>query len=415
MEEYNVIFLDSTNDSKKEIYDFLWDQLGMCSYFAPNMAEAEDILNTLDRRNLFAITNLSFPGEAEYATLDLCLSKNIPTIVHTESFSESLRDEIFSKRIVDYFIKSDNSIEQIVALLKNLQMNRSVAVLIVDDSATFRHKQIIFMQLLQFKVYSAKDGKEALDIILKNPEIRLAVVDLEMPVMNGLELTREIRKIYNKEKFTIMGVSAADDRYTATKFIKYGANDFIGKPFLQEEFNLRVMQNIEININIEKLYITANFDFLTNLHNRRHLFEQIKQTQKKKAGPFGLAIMDIDFFKKINDTYGHDAGDKALQEFAKIMKDVFEDEALLGRIGGEEFCIFYNQIHKSKIIDKLKFFLQTIEDNKVIYHNNEISFTVSCGLSFGQAKPFEEMLIEADQYLYFAKEKGRNRIEFLRS
>lgn len=195
--------------------------------------------------------------------------------------------------------------------------------------------------------------------------------------------------------------------------MKYGANDFLYKGFSNEEFFARINSNIEVLELFDEIKNKANKDYLTGLFNRRYLFDvgnKIYEDCKINDKIFAIAIIDIDNFKNINDTYGYDVGDMALKEVSKILNKEIMSNALISRLGGEEFCIcFYNRTEKD-IDELLENIRKKFENNIINYNNKEIKYTISIGYSFRFGKNIDSMINNADKYLYFAKNEGRNRV-----
>lgn len=168
----------------------------------------------------------------------------------------------------------------------------------------------------------------------------------------------------------------------------------------------------------EKLMKASIMDSLTNIYNRRYVFEvleQMAEVYKRKGDNFSVDILDIDFFKKVNDTFGHPAGDFILQEFARIIGEGIRSSDILGRHGGEEFIILFTNCNKQNskiVVDKI---LKRVRNTIFKYDENEIRFTFSAGISdalgFDINKFSHENLIKsADERLYEAKNTGRNKI-----
>lgn len=168
----------------------------------------------------------------------------------------------------------------------------------------------------------------------------------------------------------------------------------------------------------EKLRQNSIRDSLTNIYNRGYLFESLNQfieLYKRKKVIFSLAILDIDLFKKINDTYGHQAGDYILKEFAEILTCSIRAYDVVGRYGGEEFMIIFQGVNKyssEKIVNRI---LTNVRNSPFVYEGEDISITFSCGIA--DASEFsldtistKDIICEADKRLYEAKDKGRNNI-----
>ena len=155
-------------------------------------------------------------------------------------------------------------------------------------------------------------------------------------------------------------------------------------------------------------------DNLTNLFNRRHFdfeFEREFKRAKRYNNDLSVAIVDIDFFKKINDTYGHLCGDYILKEIAFIIKDNFRQTDIVCRYGGEEFAIILTETPENSACIPLERLRKRIENNKFIYKGQELKFTVSIGVTSNTAcdNPFD-MFEQADKALYQAKNSGRNLV-----
>ncbi|HSR36465.1 MAG TPA: diguanylate cyclase, partial [Desulfurivibrionaceae bacterium] len=288
-----------------------------------------------------------------------------------------------------------------------------IKALVVDDSKSSRLELGNLLTIHQYQVFTAADGQEALDILDEHPDIRLILTDQYMPHMNGLELVKQIRRVHPKDELAIIALSATDDHTLPARFIKGGANDFLKKPYSTEEFYCRVTQNIELIEQIERIKEHAHLDFLTSLHNRRYLFDlgrKLVANARRGHIELTLAFFDIDHFKRINDTFGHDTGDLVLKNLGHFLKKRFRESDLVCRYGGEEFCILATNMsreHAATIFDDLR---RKIAATPVVIGDQEIAFTVSIGVCAGAKESLEEMIKEADILLYQAKQNGRNRI-----
>ncbi|MDA3908341.1 MAG: diguanylate cyclase, partial [Sulfurimonas sp.] len=188
---------------------------------------------------------------------------------------------------------------------------------------------------------------EALKILEKNKNISLVLTDYEMPNMDGLELTFRLRKKYKKDQLGIIAISIVEEQNIISKFLKIGANDFINKKFTHNEIVTRINANLELLDLFGQIKDMANKDFLTGAYNRRYFFDTgnyIYTKSKRNKTPLAVAMIDIDKFKNINDKYGHDTGDVAIQETTKILNNNLRASDLMARFGGEEFCVLLEDI-----------------------------------------------------------------------
>ena len=265
----------------------------------------------------------------------------------------------------------------------------------------------------QYHIFEASNGSQALEILKEHPDVKLAIIDYHMPDMDGVELTRRIRKTFSKDEFAIIGISAQGDNMMSAQFIKNGANDFITKPFVHEEFYCRLTQNIEMIDFLEQIKNASNKDYLTNLYNRRYFFESgqtLYANATRKHITISVAMIDIDYFKQVNDTYGHKAGDLVLQYIAWTLKKRFRQTDIVARFGGEEFCILASNMNREyihKVFDDIR---KVIAQLEIPVNDTMIHITISIGICTRLKQSLEEMINEADDMLYEAKRQGRNRV-----
>jgi len=377
--------------------------------------EAKEILEK-NSDFFLALSDIKLPDALNGEVIDLVLSYNVSTIVVTGGINDEIQDAICSKKIIDYVVKGNpDNLIYLLSLIKRIKLNETIKVLVVEDSSTTRKIITELLKVHKYLVYDCKNGKEALTILEKNPDIKMLVTDYHMPQMDGFELISEVRHRFNKNQMVIIGMSSQEDDRLSSKFIKYGANDFIIKPFRAEEFYCRISQNIQTLEYIETIKDISHRDYLTNLYNRRYFFEAVNSLialSKRGKSDIVVAMLDLDHFKKINDIYGHHAGDIVLQTVASILKKRFRSSDVVARFGGEEFCIFaydMNQTNAKKVFEDLRKKIMK-EVIKIDKHNLKV--TVSIGICTKINDSIENMINEADANLYQAKETGRNRIVF---
>ncbi|WP_448549506.1 diguanylate cyclase [Thalassotalea fusca] len=378
---------------------------------ATSLAEVERLLQG-DTQYFMATVDYALPDAPHGEAIECVLSRGIQAVVMTGKMDENTRQKILAQPVIDYIPKENSQAFMYLRRIMQWQMtNYENGVLVVDDSLSARNHVVELLKRRNFKVYVAENGVRALEVLKENNDIRMVITDLEMPEMDGIVLTNEIRKLYSREKLAIIGISGANNGVHSARFIKNGADDFLRKPFCPEEFYCRMTQNIESLKNIEQIQKAANTDYLTELPNRRAFFRESEARIHQYLSnniPFGLAMLDIDHFKKINDNYGHEAGDHILKVVALYMRKHFGN-AMLGRLGGEEFAILLAGKDEDQLYNRLDDFRRELAVTQIAFGDQHISFTVSIGIKFECCDDLAKNLSDADSALYYAKENGRNQ------
>ena len=382
---------------------------------AHSLAEAKVFIKKED--NYFiALLDLNLPDAPDGEVVDFMIGKKVPSIVLTGSIDTETRDKILKKDVIDYVYKGNmDDVNYIFTLIERLHKNRDIKVLVVDDSMVTRAQIKGFLKQQMFKVMVAAHGEEALVFLEDNPDIKLVLTDFNMPVIDGIELTKEIRKLQTKNELSIIAMTSSTAEHISAKFLKIGAKDFIHKPFTKEEIACRINNSLGSLEKIAKIKDMAHNDFLTGLSNRHSFFEEMNQyykMAKEKSESFALAMVDVDNFKNINDSLGHDVGDMVLVELAKVLKNNLKGSDIVARFGGEEFCIVLKNIEQKKALEyfiKLKGSIAAMAIRTK--ETKAFNVTVSIGVTFNDASSLDEILKQADMALYQAKKNGKNRVE----
>ena len=291
-------------------------------------------------------------------------------------------------------------------------------ILIVDDSKTALLVNLrAIKKFYPFtKILTAKNGAEALEIIKNNPNIKVIITDYEMPEMDGKSLIKKIREKYDMEEKIIISISSIEEVGLSSTLLKMGANDFLHKPFIEDELLCRIDNNVTTAILIDEMKQMAYKDPLTSLYNRRYFFETAEKlylTAIREEREIAILMCDIDHFKKINDTYGHLKGDDVLKKLSFTIKEsIREHTDTLIRWGGEEFVVVLNNLNDIVIAKKLAEKFRKEVNNIMISEVGHFScsFGVSCGFVDNKSK-IKEILDNADKALYKAKRNGKNRVE----
>ena len=389
-------------------------ELGCKPHLVTSFAEACNFFEQHGDGLFAAVLDLVLPDAPQGEVVGVALKKNIPAIVLTGQFSESVRKEFTSRDIVDYIVKEGpNSLDQLTQTLRRLEANRSVKVLIVDDDKLSRLAIKRLLERHRFVILEAENGKKALETLKEHPDIRVVISDYFMPEMDGFELVSRIRETTSMDKMAIIGISSKGGPAMTARFLKKGANDFIVKPFTNEEFYLRINQNVQMLEYIESIRNAAIKDHLTGLYNRRYLFElgqKLFGNAQRYEKDLVVAMIDIDKFKTINDRFGHAVGDEVLRWVSAMMMDHFRSSDVVARMGGEEFCILAPDMPSDHGRERFEALRATIESTPLSVKGSCIRVTVSIGITATLGPTLEATINQADQLLYQAKNKGRNRV-----
>ncbi|MBG9991344.1 diguanylate cyclase [Pseudoalteromonas sp. NZS37] len=378
---------------------------------AESLAQTKELIS---KNSYFcAVVDFILPDAPSGEAVPCTINADIPTIVMTGNIDKKTRDTVEKYPIIDYIIKENKQAYQYLEKqLHRLPRNENVKVLVVDDSKSTRRYICSLLVRHKYQIIEAQDGKEALKMLENSPDISVIITDNEMPNMNGDELCSEIRRLYSNDEKAIIGISGSDYVGLSSLFLKNGANDYLHKPFNSEEFYCRLSQNVDMLELIATIRRQANTDYLTNLPNRRYFFEEAEKSLKQikhTKGDGALAMLDIDHFKSINDTYGHDVGDEVLKGLSICFSKYFKKH-LVARLGGEEFAVYFIDVDKQEALKRLEGFRYFIEANSHEFSSAKIKFTISIGFVSGSVYQIDELLKQADLKLYDAKETGRNKV-----
>lgn len=296
-------------------------------------------------------------------------------------------------------------------------------ILIVDDSATIRATLARALKD-EFPYVDAVNGERAWRLIETDDSIKLVVTDLTMPELDGFGLIKRMRssEVQRIRSMPVIVVTGENDTEAREKAFFTGANDFITKTSDHVEFLARVRSHEKLARTINELEESrrflreqANTDPLTKLANRRSFFQMasssLAQIRRQKEH-FSIIMIDIDHFKPINDTYGHQTGDYVLVEVSKVLGHAIREGDILARMGGEEFVVaspYTNRLAAIVLSERLR---KAIETSMFEFGDNQVTVTISLGIASltEDNEDIDKLLAAADSRLYLAKQKGRNRI-----
>lgn len=298
-------------------------------------------------------------------------------------------------------------------------------ILIAEDDFTSRTILSAIVSKWGHAPIVVEDGSAAWHIMQKIDAPNLAILDWEMPGMDGLEVCRKIRRQQTTNPPYIIILTAKDDKADIVKGLDAGANDYISKPYDNEELFARIrvgQRMVELQTELlaakDALAHEARHDSLTKVLNRgailHGLEKELGRAQRNKSS-LSIGLFDIDFFKKVNDTHGHQAGDEVLCGFVKTLQQALRGHDLLGRYGGEEFLVVAPDSTGSieeGLYERLR---ALVADSRTETRAGSLAITVSVGVAgFDRTATVETMLAAADAALYRAKDQGRNQVVYAR-
>ena len=283
-------------------------------------------------------------------------------------------------------------------------------IALVEPSRTMRKAVALMLEAGGHEVFYSSDGQEALNHIGSDAEIGALITSAELPSMSGLELCWETRLLANQGRpIYILLMSSNYDQCHLVEALDGGADDFISKPPLAEELYAR-LRAAERFVSLQReLVRMATTDPLTGVFNRRAFFEKATGACRRVARDKAVSaiIIDIDHFKRINDTYGHDTGDEAI----RVCAHALTKNAIVGRLGGDEFAIVLERCSLSQAIEAAKELRLRLAERPIETGTEPITLTCSVGVS--EAEPgdtIDQLLQCADIALYEAKVGGRDRV-----
>lgn len=290
-------------------------------------------------------------------------------------------------------------------------------LLVIDDDPRIHSLIDFHLEGVIDRVRHAHSGREGIQIAQQESP-HLILLDIDMPEMDGYAVCRQLKEIESSRDIPILFLTSDADDHHLVKALDSGGVDYLTKPFTVVVLQARVRAALRTKRLIDLLKRQARIDFLTGLGSRGAFAEalEVQRADHLRSGePFALAILDLDFFKKINDSYGHGVGDDVLDRVGAVLRRHCRATDQAFRYGGEEFSIVLRNTEKSgaeTLIDRL---LDDLRKIRIPIGDREISVTCSAGIACIQRGipasriDMRSLLDAADEVLYAAKQQGRDR------
>lgn len=287
-------------------------------------------------------------------------------------------------------------------------------VLVVDDDPAALRLAAKIVSSAGHRVSLAENGRQALDAILQDPP-DLVLCDWDMPKLDGLALCREVRR-HELPRYVyvilLTGKSSADE---IVEGLAAGADDFVTKPICRAVLLARLEAGSRVLRMERRLRTVSQYDPLTGVLNRRAFHQRVVQEWERATrygGPLACAMIDLDFFKRINDAHGHAGGDATLTAVASLLEDQCRPSDVLCRFGGEEFCVLLAETNEAGAAQWAERVRTIVAETAIPVDDAMLRVTASLGVAerlSDMASP-EDLIELADQALAVAKQSGRNRV-----
>lgn len=301
---------------------------------------------------------------------------------------------------------------------------KNFLILIIDDNDDNLKILQYIVEEIGYNTITCTDAKHGLKKAQETcPD--LILLDLMMPNINGFEYCNLVKNIPHLKDIPIIFITASCRIEDLTKAFAMGAVDYLTKPFNQVELLSRVKTHLKLQDTTKKLKQAlaqvkrlAETDVLTGIYNRRYFLEyaeKIFNQAKLKNSIFSIIIIDLDHFKKINDTYGHQIGDLVLKEFVARTQKIISESDCFARFGGEEFIILLQGVSSEVGLVIANTIQEVIDKEPFLINSHAIFVTVSLGGSTYEKNKFslEQMINQADNALYESKKQGRNQVRWI--
>jgi diguanylate cyclase (GGDEF)-like protein len=302
------------------------------------------------------------------------------------------------------------------------EANRNYEILVVDDSPVWRKLVENMLSSEPYSLRFAHNGAEAIKLYEEHSP-SIVITDWMMPDFSGFELCQRIRSDLTRPYTYIIVMTSNTEKGNVVKGLEAGADDYLTKPFDPGEMLARIGVgrriidlNRELAAKSRRLEEAARTDPLTGLPNRRAIEEWAERQLRGAARhgfPLWVVLGDIDNFKAINDTFGHDAGDIVLKTFAAVLKKHSRASDICGRLGGDEFLLVITHVEGENVEVTVNRFREQFAALSFPLQGQSVRVTASFGVTgvqTNEAKEFGMLVRQADQMLYEAKHAGRNLV-----
>lgn len=420
-----ILVIDTSRASRNVISRILVNEMGADNVAVTGLDCAADALAALDGERYDLITCASLLPDMR--GIDLCktvrrqaVNRFTPFVLITGEPRERLMEEGYRAGVTDYYDKTrgfEDFVDFVRAFAQRYTAPRG-KVLYLEDSAVEAKAVRAIMERLGLDVVHVTRAEDGLTLLDDSFDLVVADFVLEDAMSGGdfLHIVR-CRMRRPREALPVLVMTGEQQEDMQAKLFHAGANDFIAKPPAEEVLvsRLRALlvlrrQYLELQRLTQEVRRIATTDQLTGLYNKRYLLERADAILTDASRhPVWIAVLDLDHFKEINDGYGHLIGDQVLEAVGHLLRRQIKDEDIAARIGGEEFVLLLPRRARVECIAEMEQLRADIESLRPA----NFTITASIGLSTNldrRDRTLTELLDEADQAMYAAKQRGRNRV-----
>jgi len=351
------------------------------------------------------LTDLDLEDAPKADIVEYLIKKEYKTLVLSANTDKELIATVETKNIIDYIPYHEiNDIEAyVIAIIKQLQNNQNHTIIVAEPSMARRSKLKVMLENLFFKVITVAHGEEVLNLTDVMPDISMVITNYKMPVIDGLTLTKELRKKHTKNSLKIIAIASQDDDEINILFLTNGANDFLNHDFSRKEFSTHVNNSIDALETVNKLTCQSLRDPLTGLYNAKYFLyhrDSLELEIQESAEISIFCMLDLDN----SDSYGNVQKEEILIILSDILKTNVFYKDLIIRYDTNEFYIILKHTNINNALDRL---------NKILFEIQGclIKFSVSIGLAKFQ-DTLDDTISQADMMIYSAKQKGGNQLVY---
>jgi len=398
-------------------------------FLTSSKQQLQSLNKAVDTRNAQAITEITHTLKSASANLAaLTLSKHCQSLesaardhqldqLHTQHAAITDAFEAAETALTTYLSDDHNTAATVTPSPDTPSTENTCSVWVVDDDATSNQLARDILEENGFHVELMTSANTLLERCAPDAQCPdIVLLDVDMKDMDGIQACEKLRQLPNGERIPVMMVTGREDFDAIERSFSVGATDFVNKPVKWAILIRRMRYILRAAQAFEQLNYIAITDVLTELPNRRHSLQRLEQSLEESIRyehPFSCMVIDIDFFKRVNDTYGHQGGDVVLREVANTLKTTARIYDLVGRIGGEEFIIFARNEDDHVVAQMAKRLRQAVAALVIQTADFSTQVTISIGIaSKTKTRHTSQQIIQAaDEALYLAKQNGRDRIE----